>query len=319
MDGVNDLPDKKSQTLVAAWVSLFSNFILTIIKIIVGTVFHSTALVADGVHNGGDVIASIATLSSMKLSNQPADKEHPYGHGKAEDIASGVISIILGLAALFLIYESFMAFFEPASSVSIWAFIAALVSLISKKYLYDYTIKVGKNAHSKSLIATAYDHLADVYASMAAVIGLGVAWLGDIFSIPFAVYGDPIAGIAVSFLILRVSIGIGIKTVNVLMEGNVSNEKLEEYRRLILSFPTVKRIDRLRAREQGNYVLIDARLSFPGELTISEGHQVTKEIRDQIMEEHKDVEEVLIHLNPWYDLQPNEITDDEKEKPNSKP
>ncbi|TCP20029.1 cation diffusion facilitator family transporter [Scopulibacillus darangshiensis] len=291
---------KKSKKLFAAWISLISNFILTIIKIIIGAAFHSTALVADGVHNGGDVIASIATLSSMKLSNQPADKEHPYGHGKAEDIASGAISIILGLAGLFLIYESFMAFFEPAASVSMWAFFAAIVSLIWKQLLYKYTIKIGRQANSKSLIATAYDHLADVYASLAAVIGLGAGWIGDIFHIPYAVYGDPIAGIVVSFLIIKVAIEMGIKSINVLMESNVSEEKQEHYRKLILTFPEVKRIDRLRAREHGNYILIDARLSVPGDLTIQEGHDITKTIRDRMMKKNKDVEEVLIHLNPWY-------------------
>ncbi|MFC0610949.1 cation diffusion facilitator family transporter [Scopulibacillus daqui] len=286
--------------LLAAWISLISNFILTVLKIVVGAIFHSTALIADGVHNGGDVIASIATLSSMKLSHQPADKEHPYGHGKAEDIASGIIAIILGIAALFLIYESVLALFEPAIIISLWALIAAFVSLVWKYILYIYTIKIGKRDKSKSLIATAYDHLADVYASLAAVIGLGIAWIGDMFNISLASYGDPIAGIIVSILILKVAFNMGVESVNVLMESNVSQEKQDEFSDIILSFSEVKRIDRLRAREHGNYILVDVRISVPGNMTIQEGHDVTKKIKNTIMEKNQDVEEVLIHLNPWY-------------------
>ncbi|MFC7395102.1 cation diffusion facilitator family transporter [Scopulibacillus cellulosilyticus] len=286
--------------LFAAWISLISNFLLTVLKILVGAIFHSTALIADGVHNGGDVIASIATLSSMKLSKQPADKEHPYGHGKAEDIASGMIAIILGLAALFLIYESVMSLLKPAVNISLWAFAAALVSLVWKYLLYIYTIKIGKRDKSKSLLATAYDHLADVYASFAAVIGLGIAWVGDIFNISLAAYGDPLAGIIVSILVLKVAIKMGADSVNVLMESSVSQEKQDGYSDIILSFSEVKRIDRLRAREHGNYILVDVRISVPGNMTIQEGHNVTKKIRNTIMKKNEDVEEVLIHLNPWY-------------------
>lgn len=285
---------------LAAWISLISNFFLTVVKVAVGTVFGSTALIADGVHNGGDFIASIATLSSMKVSHQPADKEHPYGHGKAEDIATGIVAILLTFAGIYLIYESIRALFHPASEASLWALAAAFISLIWKLVLYLYTIKIGKQMNSKSLIATAYDHLADVWASLAAVIGIGIAKLGDIGGVSFAVYGDPIAGIAVSLLILKVAYEMGIQSINVLMESSVSDEKREFYEAIILSFPDVKRIDLLRAREQGNYILIDIRLSVPGDMTILEGHDITRQIRDRIREKDPNVEEVLIHLNPWY-------------------
>ncbi|MGV3489648.1 MAG: cation diffusion facilitator family transporter [Tuberibacillus sp.] len=291
---------QKAHGWLAAWISLVSNFFLTVVKVIVGSIFGSTALIADGVHNGGDFIASIATLSSMKLAHQPADKEHPYGHGKAEDIATGIVAIILAFASIYLIYESIAALFHPASVASLWALSAAFVSLIWKLALYLYTIKIGRQVDSKSLIATAYDHLADVWASLAAVVGIGIAKLGDIFDMSYAIYGDPIAGIIVSLLILKVAYEMGMQAINVLMESSVSDEKHAFYQSLILSFPDVKRIDLLRAREHGNYILIDARLSVPGVMTIQEGHNITRQIRDYIRQKDPKVEEVLIHLNPWY-------------------
>nr|WP_268237405.1 cation diffusion facilitator family transporter [Pullulanibacillus camelliae] len=284
-----------------AWVSLICNMALTAVKVIVGYIFNSTALLADGIHNGGDVIASLATLSSMKVAHQPADDDHPYGHGKAEDLASALIALILAIAGFYLIYESIHALFKPAAHASLWAFFAALISLIVKAVLYVYTIRLGKKAKSKSLIATAYDHLADVWASLAAAVGIGIAFLGDIFHIPYTIYGDPIAGIIVSLLIIKVGIEMGVKSINVLMESSVSSEQIEIYAKMIDAFPEVKRIDRLRAREHGNYILIDVRISVPGTLTIQEGHNITRQIRDTIMTKDTNVEEVLIHLNPWYE------------------
>lgn len=308
------MPFEGPKTILAAWISLISNLFLTLIKLFSGTFFHSTALIADGVHNGGDVIASIATLGSMKVSNHPADREHPYGHGKAEDIATAFIAIVLGAAALFLIFDAVKTLLRPAVSVSLWALIAALISALWKWVLYVYTSAVGKQNKSKSLMATASDHLADIYASLAAVVGLGVAWIGDWFNLPYTKYGDPVAGIIVSILILRIAIVMAVKSTNVLMESNVKEEQLEEYRKVFLSFPEVKRIDRLRAREHGNYILIDARIGLPANMTIRQGHDITQAIRNTIMSEHQDVEEVLIHMNPWY---PDTRKHDQTERPRS--
>lgn len=287
-------------TWLTAWIGLISNFILTALKIIVGFLFSSTALLADGIHNGGDVIASVVTLGSMKVSSQPADKDHPYGHGKAEDISTIVVALVLGIAGVYLIYESIHALFLTPHKSTGWSFGAAVLSLIWKQALYTYTMKVGRKTRSKSLMATAYDHLADVWTSLAAAVGIGVAWLGDALSIPFAVYGDPVAGLVVSLLILKVSFELGNKAIQVLMESSVPEEVKDGYREIITSLHQVKRIDRLRAREHGNYILIDLRISIPGNLTIQEGHNITGYIRDTIMDTYPDVEEVLIHLNPWY-------------------
>jgi cation diffusion facilitator family transporter len=236
----------------------------------------------------------------MKVSSQPADPEHPYGHGKAEDIATVVVAFILAFAGVYLIYESASALFLAPHKATLWTLGAALVSLIWKQALYLYTIRAGKRNRSKSLMATAYDHLADVWASLAALIGIGIAYLGDFFSIPLAKYGNPVAGILVSLFILKVAYEMGNKAIQVLMESSVPEEVKMAYREIITSLPQVKRIDRLRAREHGNYILIDLRISIPGELTIKEGHDITRYIRDKIIETYPNVEEVLIHLNPWF-------------------
>ncbi|MFJ5763855.1 cation diffusion facilitator family transporter [Lysinibacillus sp. NPDC093210] len=288
-------------SIVAGWISLISNIVLTIIKIVVGTLFHSPVLLADGYHNAGDVIASGAALTSMRISKRPADEDHPYGHGKAEVISSAIVGIILIIAALYIAYESIKAFFHEPEKASLIAFITAIISLVWKLILYVYTIKIGKRTNSKGLIATAYDHLADVYASIAAVLGIGLALVGEFTNIHILTYGDPIAGIIVTILVFKLAYGMLIEAIDTLMEKSVSRDTLDHFETLILTIPEVKRIDRLRAREHGHYVLVDLRVSVPGGLTVQEGHDIIRKIKKTIMEKHPNVEEVLIHLNPWYE------------------
>lgn len=287
-------------SLLAIWISLISNIFLTIIKIVVGLLFHSPVLLADGFHNAGDVVASAAALTSMRISKLPADEDHPYGHGKAEVIGSGIVAIILGIASLYIAFEAISTFFEEPVKASLVALVTAIVSLVAKQILYMYTMRIGKETNSKGLIATAYDHLADVYASLAAVIGIGLALIGDAYNITIFLYGDPFAGVIVSILVLKLAIEMGKEAMDILMEKTVSQQRLEEFEQLILSFNEVKRIDRLRAREHGHYILVDIRIGVHGDLTIKQGHDISSTIRNKIMTVHEDVDEVLIHLNPWY-------------------
>lgn len=303
----------KSQSLVAAWISLISNIILTLLKTVVGFLFKSPSLVADGVHNAADVVASGASLASMKLSKLPADEEHPYGHGKAEVLASGFVAILLGIIALYMIFESVKAFFAPVSTTHVISLVAGVVSLVWKQILYVYTIRIGKRENSKGLIATAYDHLSDVYASIAVVIGLGIALTGQHFHWPIARYGDALASIVVSLIILRLAFRMGVDAGNILMERNVPEEQLLEYECFILDVPQVKRIDRIRAREHGHYIIVDVRVSVPGDLTVKTGHDISRSIKRGMMKRFPNIQEVLVHINPWFakedeeTVQPQEV------------
>lgn len=298
--------------VLAIWISLISNIILTVLKIVVGLLFRSPVLLADGFHNAGDVVASAATFTSMQISKRPADEDHPYGHGKAEVIGSSIVAIILGLAAIYIAYEAVMALFEEPATASKIALLTAVISFIWKYVLYVYTMKVGKAENSKGLVATAYDHLADVYASLAAVVGIGLALIGDAYDIQLLSYGDPIAGIIVSILVFKLAMEIGLESMDILMEKSVSDERLAVFEEIIHSIPEVKRIDRLRAREHGHYVLVDIRIGVPGNLTIQEGHEISSSLRNLIMEQNADVDEVLIHLNPWYPENQSSILSNEE-------
>ncbi|MCR8643059.1 cation diffusion facilitator family transporter [Paenibacillus sp. N1-5-1-14] len=287
-------------SLIAVWISLVANIVLTGIKLVIGLLFNSQVLIADGIHNAGDVIAVATAYSAMRVSNKPADDDHPYGHGKAEVLGALMVAIILGLAAVYMGFHAIEAFFEPAPSVHIIAFGAAIVSLIAKQVLYVYTMRVGREANSKGLIATAYDHLADVYASIAAAAGIGIGLLGNMYGFPILAYGDPIAGLIVSFLVLKLAWDMGKDSYDILMEKSLPPEELHAFAEHILAVPGIKRIDRLRAREHGHYKLVDARVSVLGTLTVQEGHDIIRVMKNDIMTAYPEVDEVLVHLNPWY-------------------
>lgn len=301
MDSMIDEKHEHSfAALVAIWISLIGNVVLTIAKIGVGALFNSPVLLADGFHNAGDVVASFAALTAMRFSKRPADEDHPWGHGKAEVIGSGIVAIILGVAALYIAYEAIAALFTDPGEASWIAFWTAVASLVAKQLLYLYTIKIGRKENSKGLIATAYDHLADVYASLAAVIGIGLAIAGDAYGMPYLSYGDPIAGFIVAIVVFKLAYDMGKEALDILMEKSVEPERLVEFEETIREFELVKRIDRLRAREHGHYILVDLRIGIPADLTVQQGHDLSSTIRDTIMERFEDVDEVLIHLNPWY-------------------
>ncbi len=283
-----------------AWISIWSNIILTVGKIVIGIIASSDALFADGIHSAADVFASVIVLLVLKVSNKPADLEHPYGHGKAEVIVSGVIGILLLLVSLYIVYEGIAGFFHPIETPSMIAFWIALFSYVAKECLFRYSMNVGKRVNSKAIEAVAYDHQADIVASLAAAIGILLSYFGDKFGITFLLYGDKVASIFVAYLIFKIAKEMLTEAFHILIERNVEPEMMEQFEEVILSFEEVRRIDRLRAREHGHYIIMDIRISIDQDKTIKEGHDLSREIKNSLKEKYDHIQEVLIHLNPYF-------------------
>ena len=283
-----------------AWISVISNIILTLGKIIIGWYGRSDAVFADGIHSAADVFASVIVLLVIKIANKPADKEHPYGHGKAEVIVSEIIGILLLLVAIYVAYEGFSGFFhqvEPPSFLAMWV---ALFSFITKIILYRSSLRVAKENKSKAIEAIAYDHKADIVASIAAAIGVLISIVGERFDIHFLLYGDKAASIFVAYLIFKIAKEMLTEAFDILLERNINTDTLQEYIAVVNEFQEVKRIDRIRAREHGHYILVDLRVSIDHFKTIKEGHDLAKSIKRKLMDKYDNIHEVLIHLNPYF-------------------
>ncbi|QIZ10413.1 cation transporter [Priestia megaterium] len=284
-----------------AWISVISNIILTLGKIVIGWYGHSDAVFADGIHSAADVFASVIVLLVIKIANKPADNEHPYGHGKAEVIVSGIIGILLFLVAIYVVYEGISGFFHEVESPSLLAMWVALFSYVTKVILYRSSLKVAKQNKSKAIEAIAFDHKADIVASIAAAIGVLLSIAGNRFDIHFLLYGDKAASIFVAYLIFKIAKEMLTEAFDILLERNINTETLQEYIAVVNEFQEVKRIDRIRARELGHYVLVDLRIAIDHYKTIKQGHDLAKLIKQKLMDKFDNIQEVLIHLNPYFE------------------
>jgi cation diffusion facilitator family transporter len=283
-----------------AWISVISNIILTLGKLFIGWYGNSDAVFADGIHSAADVFASVIVLLVIKIANKPADKEHPYGHGKAEVIVSGIVGILLFLVSIYVVYEGIIGFFHEVETPSFLAMWVAIISYITKVILYRSSLKVANEHNSKAIEAIAFDHKADIVASIAAAIGVLLSIIGERFDILFLQYGDKAASIFVAYLIFKISKEMLTEAFDILLERNIDAETLQEYINVVNEFQEVKRIDRIRAREHGHYILVDLRISIDHFKTIKEGHDLAKLIKGRLMEKYDNIDEVLIHLNPYF-------------------
>ncbi|WP_018664891.1 cation diffusion facilitator family transporter [Heyndrickxia acidiproducens] len=291
---------RESLAKQVAWVSVLSNIVLMAGKMAAGWFGHSDAVFADGIHSAADVFASVIVLLVIKVANRPADDDHPYGHGKAEVIVSGIVGILLLLVAFYVVFEAIAGFFHKTELPSIVTLWVAIFSYVAKLLLYRYSLKVAKANNSKAIEAIAYDHKADIAASIAAAAGVVLSIIGDRFQLSLLLYGDQLASIFVAYLIFRIAQQILAESFNILMESNVDPELLAELEDTIHSFPDVRRIDRVRAREHGNYILVDIRIAIDHDKTILEGHNLGKKIKAALMKRNDHIQEVLIHLNPFF-------------------
>ncbi|KMY49109.1 cation diffusion facilitator family transporter [Peribacillus loiseleuriae] len=283
-----------------AWISLWSNIALTLGKMVIGWKANSDAVFADGIHSAADVFASVIVLLVLKISNKPADKEHPYGHGKAEIIVSGIIGILLTLVSIYIVFESISGFFHPIEAPNILALWIALLSYGLKEYLYRYSLRIAKQQKSKAIEAIALDHKADIVASIAAAVGVLLSIIGDHLQIVYLMYGDKVASLFVAYLIFKIAKEMLTEAFDILLERSIDTETINAYISIISEFQEVKRIDKIRARELGHYIIVDLRISVDHTKTIKEGHDLSREIKYALMKKFDNVQEVLIHLNPYF-------------------
>ncbi|PRX29432.1 cation diffusion facilitator family transporter [Orenia metallireducens] len=273
-------------------VGLIVNIALAIAKIIVGFLFRSKALVADGFHSVSDIASTLVVMFSMKISELPPDKEHPYGHGKAESIGTKILGIILILTGFGLakgaLENIFSAEIAIPGKLVLWV---AILSIISKELLYRYTIKVGRMIDSKAIMADAHHHRSDAFSSIAALIGAGGALLG------YPVL-DPLAGLVVALFIIKLGFEVLLDAIDELMDAVPSQDKMEEIKDQIESLDNIIDIGDIKLRSYGPRFFVDLEVVVADDLTVVEGHKVAVKVRDKIKELHPSVEEVLVHIDP---------------------
>ncbi|QFT90015.1 Ferrous-iron efflux pump FieF [Bacillus sp. THAF10] len=282
----------------AALVGVVGNVVLAALKGWVGVIANSRALVADAVHSASDVAGSLAVFIGLRAAKQPPDEDHPYGHGKAENIAAIIVAVLLLIVGFEIGKSSFQAFFEPIEAPKILAIYAVIFSIIVKEVMFQYKFRLGKRIKSDAIIVNAYEHRSDVFSSIAALIGIGGAVLGGYIGVDWLVYLDPVAGIVVAVMIVRIAWHLGSESIHNTMDHVMHDEDTEEFYAVVETVPGVLQIDSLHAREHGHYVIIDLKISVDPYITVEAGHQIGKNVKAKLME-NNEVQDVFVHINPY--------------------
>lgn len=274
--------------------TIVSNVILSIIKVVIGIISRSSALLADGVHSLSDIVSTVAVMIGVKISSRPEDESHPYGHEKVEPIIAKILATILFLTALGIGYNAINIIIKGEYIIpGQIAIIGAAISIGAKEWMYRYTVKGAKEINSSALLADAWHHRSDAFSSIAALIGVIGARLG------FSIF-DPLASILVCIVIVKVSIEIYIQGINQVIDKSADEETLEDIRGNIMGVNGVKEIDDLKTRIHGNKLFVDVEIAVESSLSVKEGHEIAEEVHQMIERLDETIKHCMVHVNPYY-------------------
>jgi len=275
------------------------NIALTAAKLIAGMIGHSSAMIADGIHSLSDLISDVIVLVFVKISSKGKDKNHDYGHGKFETLATLLVSLLLVVVAVKLIVsavESILVVMNGGilpqpGTIALWA---ALVSIISKEILFWITIKVGKRENSGAVIANAWHHRSDALSSIGSFVGIGGAiLLGGKWSVL-----DPVTGAIIGIVIIVVAVKMATPSLKELLEVSLDDKEENEIIDLTYSVTGVNNIHHLQTRRSGPNIIIDAHLLVNPAMTVLEAHQICDEVENKIRAKFGDSTQISLHIEP---------------------
>ena len=280
-------------------VGFLTNVGLTAGKFLAGIFGHSGAMIADAVHSLSDLATEIIVLFFVKVSSKPRDKDHNYGHGKYETLATIIVALALGAVGIGIMISSTKSIHSVImgrvlprpGSIALWA---AAISIVVKEILYWYTLRVGKRVESNTVIANAWHHRSDALSSIGALVGIACAhFLSESWRIL-----DPIAAIVVAVMIFVVAYNLLVSSISELMEKALPEEVEERILEIIGSDSRVLDPHNLRTRRVGSSKAIDIHIRVDGQMSVSESHSVTVEIENRLREEYGQTTIVSVHVEP---------------------
>ena len=275
------------------------NVALLTFKFIAGVMGHSSAMIADAVHSLSDFITDVVVLAFVHVSAKPQDADHDYGHGKYETFASFIIGLALMAAATGIIVSGVAKLIDWAGGKELaapgWlALAAAIISIIVKEVLYQYTARRGKHLDSQALVANAWHHRSDALSSIGTAVGIGGAiLLGNRWTVL-----DPLASVVVGLMLVKVSVGLLRSSVGELTESSLSSDIEKEIENIICSFPDVQEPHNLRTRRIGNRFAIEAHVRMDGNLPLTAAHDRATAIEEALRKRFGRQTHVTIHMEP---------------------
>ena len=275
------------------------NVVLLLFKFVAGIVGHSAAMVADAVHSLSDFVTDVIVLVFIHISGKPKDKSHDYGHGKYETLALTLIGVALLIVAIGILYSGAAKIYvwanggqlEAPGTLALWA---ALLSVLLKEAVYQYSMVKARQLNSQVVAANAWHHRSDALSSIGTAAGIGGAiFLGQRWTVL-----DPIASVVVGAFIVKVAVDLLRNGIGDLMEQSLPDAVEEEMLRIVGALPGVVNPHDLRTRRIGNHYAIELHILMDGDISLREAHNKASEVEDLLRARYGEDTHVAVHVEP---------------------
>jgi cation diffusion facilitator family transporter len=279
------------QTALAA---MAANILLAGVKISAGALGRSYALVADGIESCADLFSTLLVWSGLKVAGRPPDRNHPFGHGKAESLAGLVAGLLLFVAAAFIAFNSLQEILHPHAGPAPWTLWVLVLVIAAKEGLYRGVLNTARRIHSTSLESDAVHHRSDAITSLATFVGISVALIGG----EGWEAADDWAALLACILIVRNGMGIVRRALAEVMDESVPDELVEEVRQIAAAQGAVLAVEKCRVRKSGLGLWMDIHVWVDGNMSVREGHRISHAVSDALRESRLPIDDVVVHIEP---------------------
>lgn len=287
--------DFEKTAMRVSTISIVANFGLTVFKLLAGVIAHSGAMISDAIHSASDVFSTIVVIIGIRISRKASDKNHPYGHERLECVAAIVLSTILAFTGLGIGYTALGHIvgggYAGLTVPGRLALVAAVVSILVKEAMYQYTRICAKRIDSSALMADAWHHRSDALSSIGALIGIGGARLG------FPIL-DPVASLGICVFIEKAAYEIFMDAVDKMVDKACDEETEQKLIRCAMDQEGVLDVDLLQTRVFGNKIYVDIEISADGDATLRQAHAIAERVHDSIEKNFPKVKHIMVHVNP---------------------
>lgn len=293
-DNQSGAANELSAGLRVTWVGAAVNFTLIVLKLWVGTISRSQALIADGIHSISDLVSDAVVVLGLKWGRKEADADHPFGHARIETFASLIIGLLLLLVALWIAVSAVLGIYQHRqSNPQLLTILVALISVLLKEGMYWYTIAVGRRIKSPALIGNAWHHRTDAFSSVAVLIGVVAAYVNSDWHI-----ADSVAALIVSLFIGKVGASLAWSAFREVVDTAPDARVLAELKLQAQGVPGVRDVHDIKARHFGGAIFVELHLLVDPSLTVAQGHDIAEAVEQRLIGGSMNVTKVLTHVEP---------------------
>lgn len=287
-----DIAGKSMKAILAG---VIINLLLAMVKGVAGVLGNSHALVADAVESVSDVFTSLVVFFAIQFARKGPDKEHPYGHGKAEPIAGAIVSVVLVIAALSIIITSVQNILMPGKAPAPFTLLVLVLVIVVKEVLFRLVSRVGGEADSTALKADAWHHRSDAITSAAVFIGILVSIVGG----KGFESADDWAAMVAALIILYNAWRTLKPALGEIMDESAPEEFIDQVRHIAAEVPGVMGTDKCFVRKMGFHYYVDMHVVVSGDLSVKKGHDIAHQVKDRIIRKKPRITNVFVHIEPY--------------------